>query len=62
MQGDRTEEEYLALDTNRLVELSDGKLDVLPHLTSKAGDELTSAQVPGWTLAVAELFKAANEK
>lgn len=27
----------------------------------KAGDELTSAQVPGWGLAVAELFKAANE-
>ena len=29
-QGDWTEEEYLALDTNRLVELSDGKLEVLP--------------------------------
>ena len=34
MQGDWTEEEYLALDTNRLVELSDGKLDLLPHPTS----------------------------
>ena len=29
-QGDWTEEEYLALDTNRLVELSDGFLEVLP--------------------------------
>jgi Uma2 family endonuclease len=29
-QGDWTEEEYLALDTNRLVELSDGWLEVLP--------------------------------
>jgi Uma2 family endonuclease len=29
-QGDWTEEEYLALDTNRLIELSDGKLEVLP--------------------------------
>ena len=29
-QGDWTEEEYLALDTNRLVELSDGTLEVLP--------------------------------
>ena len=29
-QGDWTEEEYLALDTNRLVELSDGKLEALP--------------------------------
>src|SRR6266702_484554 len=28
-QGDWTEEEYLALDTNRLVELSDGCLEVL---------------------------------
>jgi len=28
-QGDWTEEEYLALDTNRLVELSDGRLEVL---------------------------------
>ena len=30
MQGDWTEEEYLALDTNRLIELSDGKLETLP--------------------------------
>lgn len=29
MQGDWTEEEYLALDTNRLVELSDGKVEML---------------------------------
>jgi len=29
-QGDWTEEEYLALDTNRMVELSDGFLEVLP--------------------------------
>jgi Uma2 family endonuclease len=29
--------------------------------TLKAGDELTSTQVPGWGLAVAELFKAADE-
>lgn len=29
-QGDWTEEEYLALDTNRLIELSDGNLEVLP--------------------------------
>jgi Uma2 family endonuclease len=29
-QGEWTEEEYLALDTNRLVELSDGHLEVLP--------------------------------
>jgi len=29
-QGDWSEEEYLALDSNRLVELSDGNLEVLP--------------------------------
>ena len=29
-QGEWTEEEYLALDTNRLIELSDGRLEVLP--------------------------------
>jgi Uma2 family endonuclease len=29
MQGDWTEEEYLALDTNRLVELSDGEVEML---------------------------------
>src|SRR5688572_18691800 len=29
-QGDWTESDYLALDTNRLVELVDGKLEVLP--------------------------------
>src|SRR6516225_4851976 len=29
-QGEWTEAEYLALDTNRLVELSDGCLEVLP--------------------------------
>jgi Uma2 family endonuclease len=32
-QGDWTEVEYLALDTNRLVELSDGCLEVLPKPT-----------------------------
>jgi Uma2 family endonuclease len=32
-QGDWTEGEYLALDTNRLVELSDGCLEVLPMPT-----------------------------
>ncbi len=29
-QGEWSEDEYLALDTNRLVELSDGRLEVLP--------------------------------
>jgi len=29
-QGQWTEDEYLALDTNRLVELSDGRIEVLP--------------------------------
>jgi len=32
-QGQWTEEEYLALDTNRLVELSDGCLELLPMPT-----------------------------
>ena len=32
-QGDWTEEDYLALDTGRLVELSDGRLEVLPMPT-----------------------------
>jgi Uma2 family endonuclease len=32
-QGNWTEDEYLALDTNRLVELSDGCLEVLPMPT-----------------------------
>lgn len=32
-QGEWTEEEYLALDTNRLIELSDGCLEVLPMPT-----------------------------
>lgn len=32
-QGDWSEEEYLALDTNRLVELSEGCLEVLPMPT-----------------------------
>ena len=32
-QGNWTEEEYLALDTNRLVELSEGCLEVLPMPT-----------------------------
>ncbi|MBC8875332.1 MAG: Uma2 family endonuclease [Planctomycetes bacterium] len=32
-QGEWTEEEYLALDTNRMVELSDGRLEVLPMPT-----------------------------
>jgi len=32
-QGNWTEEEYLALDTNHLVEISDGCLEVLPMLT-----------------------------
>jgi len=32
-QGDWTEQEYLALDTNKLVELSDGCLEVLPMPT-----------------------------
>ena len=32
-QGDWSEEEYLALDTNRMVELSDGFLEVLPMPT-----------------------------
>lgn len=29
-QGESTEEEYLALETNRLIELSKGNLEVLP--------------------------------
>ena len=33
LQGEWTEEEYLALDTNRMVELSDGRLEVLPMPT-----------------------------
>jgi Uma2 family endonuclease len=33
-QGDWTEEEYLALDTNHLVELSNGVLEVLPMPTT----------------------------
>jgi Uma2 family endonuclease len=33
VQGQWTETEYLALDTNRLVELSDGRLEVLPMPT-----------------------------
>ena len=33
LQGQWTEEEYLALDTNRLMELVDGCLDVLPMPT-----------------------------
>jgi Uma2 family endonuclease len=32
-QGEWTEEEYLALDTNHLIELSDGHLEVLPMPT-----------------------------
>src|SRR5262245_61279058 len=32
-QGEWTEEDYLALETNRLVELSDGCLEVLPMPT-----------------------------
>ena len=32
-QGDWTEADYLALDTGRLVELSDGRLEVLPMAT-----------------------------
>jgi len=32
-QGEWTEQEYLALDTNRMVELSDGHLEVLPMPT-----------------------------
>ena len=32
-QGEWTEEEYLALETNRMVELSDGRLEVLPMPT-----------------------------
>src|SRR5437870_2446370 len=32
-QGDWSEQEYLALDANRLVELSDGCLEVLPRAT-----------------------------
>jgi Uma2 family endonuclease len=32
-QGEWSEEEYLALDTNQLVELSDGCLEVLPMVT-----------------------------
>jgi len=33
LQGEWTEEEYLALDTNRLIELSDGCLEFLPMPT-----------------------------
>jgi Uma2 family endonuclease len=33
-QGDWTEEEYLDLSTNRLVELSDGRIEVLPLPTT----------------------------
>src|SRR5947209_2051688 len=34
-QGDWSEEEFLALNTNRLVELSDGRLEVLPMPTEQ---------------------------
>src|SRR5438552_12224453 len=33
-QGEWSEEEYLALDTNRLVELSNGSIEVLPMPTT----------------------------
>lgn len=35
-QGEWTEEEYLALDTNRIVELSDGRLEVA-EMPTKSG-------------------------
>jgi hypothetical protein len=34
LQGDWTEEDYLALDTNRMVEFVDGCLEILPMPTS----------------------------
>jgi Uma2 family endonuclease len=53
-QGDWTEAEYLGLDTNRLVELSDGCLEVLPMPT------ILHQMIVFYLLKLLDAFVAAN--
>ena len=61
LQGDWTEEEYLALETNRLVEFSDGFLEFLPMpslIHQLIADFLHG--LPGFEVSVSAVFAAAD--
>ena len=58
-QGRWTVEDYLALDTGRLVEYSDGFLEFPEHGRFGAGQIATSHLLPGFEVVVDEVWAAA---